>query len=108
MNDEIRRALLAAARAEGALAPFALSGRGHEPRLTLDRRLAAVVRSLDLPHVVMSGYGANKHYPLRVFERAATQVMERVGWPAIVVSRGTAWRQDPPEPPTVYPLITKK
>lgn len=108
MNDEIRRALLEAARAEVARAPFALSGRGHEPRVTLDRRLAAVVRSLDLPHVVISGYGANKHYPLRVFERAATQVKKRVGWPAIVVSRGTAWRQDPSEPSTVSPLITKK
>jgi hypothetical protein len=108
VNDEIRRALLEAARAEVARAPFTLSGRGHEPRVTLDRRLAGVVRSLDLPHVVISGYGANKHYPLRIFERAAAQVMKRVGWPAIAVSRGTAWRQDAPEPPTVSSQITKK
>lgn len=108
VNDEIRRALLEAARAETARAPFALYGRGHEARVTLDRRLAAVIRSLNLLHVVISGYGANKHYPLRVFERAATLVNERVGWPAIVVSRGTAWRQDPPAPPTVSSLVTKK
>lgn len=107
VNDEIRRALREAARAEVARAPFSLSGRGHEPRVTLDRRLAAVVRSLDLPHVVISGYGANKHYPLRVFERAAAQVMKRVGWPAIAVTRGTAWRQDPPEPSTPSSQITK-
>jgi hypothetical protein len=57
---------------------------------------------------VISGYGANKHYPLRVFERAATQVNKRVGWPAIAVSRGTARRQDPPEPPAVSSQVTKK
>jgi hypothetical protein len=108
VNDEIRCALLETARAEAARAPFALSGRGHEPRVTLDRRLAAVVRNLDLPHVVISGFGANKHYPLRVFERAAAQVMKRVGWPAIAVSRGTAWRQDPPELPTVSSQVTQK
>lgn len=108
VNAEVRRALLEAARAEAARAPFALSGRGHEPRVTLDRRMAAVVRGLDLPHVVISGHGANKHYPLSVFERAAAHIMKQVGWPAIAVSRGTAWRQDPPEPPTVSTQITKK
>jgi hypothetical protein len=108
VNAEIRRALLKAARAEADRAPFSLSGRGHEPRITLDPRMAAVVRSLDLPHVKISGYGANKHYPLRVFKRAAAHVKKRLGWSALKVSDGAAWRQDPPEPPTVSSQTTTK
>lgn len=70
--------------------------------------MAAVVRSLDLPHVVISGYGAHRHYPLRVFERAAALVEERLGWSALAVSEGTAWRQDPPQPPGVSSQTTTK
>jgi hypothetical protein len=108
VNTAICRALTEAASAEAARAPFAFSGRGHEPRVTLDRRMAAVVRNLDLQHVVISGYGANKHYPLRVFERAAALVDERLGWSALAVSEGTAWRRDPTQPPGVSSQITTK
>lgn len=73
----------AAAEAQG---PYRLFGRGHEDRLTLDIRLSAYVRSMDIPHVVLSGFGANKHYPRRLVERAAEIVNTEYGAPVILVS----------------------
>lgn len=89
VNDRIRRALAAAAEAEEAREPFSISGRGHEPRVTLDRRLAQVVRALGLPCVYIGGFGANKHYPHRIFARAARQLEQDLGWAPISVS---AWK----------------
>jgi hypothetical protein len=75
--------LQAAAEIRG---PFSLFGRGHEDRLTFDVRLSAYVRSIDIPHVVISGFGANKHYPKRLVERAAEIVNEEYGATVIFVS----------------------
>lgn len=70
VNVEIRRLVIQAADEEREARAFNLSGRGHEGRVSLDASLAAVLRGLDLPKVVISGYGANNYYPLRVFQRA--------------------------------------
>lgn len=48
-------------------APFNLWGRGHEERVVLSPRMAAIMRSLEIPRVHISGYGANYFYPKRVF-----------------------------------------
>lgn len=107
LSAKIRRSLLEAARAEVAQAPFALSGRSHEPLGTLDRWMAAVVRSIRPPNVVIRGDGANKYYLLRIFGRAAVHVSKQFGWPALAESRGTAWRQDLTLLPTDFSQITK-
>lgn len=68
--EAIRAAFLKAAVEEPG--PFRLSGRGHEPRVTLNRKTAAAVKALEIPRVHISGYGANYHYPLRLVSRAAS------------------------------------
>lgn len=75
ITQQIRSALLEAQHAERALRPFKLSGRGHEPRVVLDVATAAMVRSIHLAHVSISGFGANNRYPARVFDRAV-QLLE--------------------------------
>lgn len=82
-NALIRQAVLAAAQQEGAKRAFNLSGRGHEPRLTLDRSLAQVLSGLEIPSVYISGYGANNHYPQRVLISAAKLLKRRLGWSPI-------------------------
>lgn len=76
IRDEIEKACGLERRKRG----FNLSGRGHEPRITLNRRMAAILRSCDIPRVTISGYGANNHYPARVFERAMEALTTRLGW----------------------------
>jgi hypothetical protein len=99
-SEAIREALLKAAESEGAKAPFKLSGRDHEPRVTLDGRLAAVVRSIDLPKIYISGYGPNSYYPRRIFKRAAAALKRRLGYcPFAFASQGdSVYRSDPPAP----------
>jgi hypothetical protein len=91
-NDAIRKAMSDAANRERRVRPFNLSGRGHEPRVTLDVRLAAILRGLDIPHVRISGYGPKKFYPVRVLKSAATYLKRRFGWPPVVVSGSNAYR----------------
>lgn len=62
----IRKAVLEAVKREKG--PFNIFGRGSEPRVTLDRQLAGVLRGLDIPRIYISGYGANYYYPTRVFK----------------------------------------
>jgi hypothetical protein len=93
LNERIRAAVLEATTLEAKKAPFRLSGRGHEPRVTLDRSLAAVLRSIDVPHVVISGYGPNKHYPARIFTLSAELLARRLGASPLVVSSGQVWRK---------------
>lgn len=83
LGARVRRAVSDAAAEEERRAPFRLSGRGHEPRVTLDRALAAVLRSAKLPRVIIAGYGPNHHYPRRMLERAVTSLMNRLGWSPI-------------------------
>jgi hypothetical protein len=78
INDVIRSALQVAIKEEEAIRPFNLYGRGHEDRLTIDRRLAQVIRGIDVPSVKLSGYGG-REYSKRVFERAANQLRKELG-----------------------------
>lgn len=87
LYELVRTWLQIAAIEEARIAPFNLSGRGHEPRVTLDRRLAAVLRETDLPFVCISGYGANYYYPRRVFERAQRQLLTAVNATPIAFGR---------------------
>jgi hypothetical protein len=91
-NDAIRIAVADAARDEARRQPFNLSGRSHERRVTLDRRLATILRGQDIPRVFISGYGANYHYPHRVFESAAQLLKERLGALPIAFYEDTVYR----------------
>ncbi len=93
-NKRIREVLLQAAEFEGKKAAFELSGRGHEPRVSLDVRLAAIVRGVELPSVYISGFGANNFYPLRVFKRAAAKLKREFGRPILVCNGYCAWVAD--------------
>jgi hypothetical protein len=68
-NDVIRAAFLEAKTKEAP--PFRLKGRGHEPRVLLNRSTAAILRGVDLPRVAKPGYGAKFYYPYRLVRRAA-------------------------------------
>lgn len=78
VNQAIRDALAEAARVEGR-DPFQLSGRGHEPRVSVCRRLAGVIRGMDLPSTYISGFGPNTYYPRRVFVRAMESLEQSLG-----------------------------
>lgn len=82
-NDAIRAAVLRASSLEAKREPFRLFGRGHEPRVTLDRRLAAALRGVAIPCVSISGYGANYFYPQRVFRTAVRLLKKSLGWSPI-------------------------
>jgi hypothetical protein len=84
------RAAFAQATKEVA-GPFKLSGRGHEARCTFDRRLSAYLRGVEMPHVVISGFGANKHYPLRLIERAAEILKLSLGRELIKFTGGSVY-----------------
>jgi|LauGreSBDMM110SN_4_FD.fasta_scaffold57363_2 hypothetical protein len=71
-SEQIRGALQRAESIERKLAMFHLSGRGHEPRVVLDRQLAAVVRYITLERIELSGFGPKFRYPQRVFARAVS------------------------------------
>jgi hypothetical protein len=72
--------LAQAARDESALAPFKLSGRGHERRVTLSVDAARLLRGIDIPKVTLSGFGPKRHYPRRVFVRAIAALERELGW----------------------------
>ena len=48
-----------------------LSGRGHDPRVTLSKSTAAAIKGLDLPRVSSSGFGAKWYYPQSLVDEAA-------------------------------------
>ena len=80
INALIREEFLNAARLQQQQSSFTLLGRGHEKRVTLNRRMAAVLRGCPVPRVTIAGYGANHYYPARVFEQAAMALRARLGW----------------------------
>src|SRR5262245_23545403 len=94
LNAEIRRALLHSVRIEASKTPFTLSGRGHEPRVTVDRQLAAILRSVKLPCVIISGFGANIHYPKRIFDTAIARLVAELGKSPISFYNDKAYRND--------------
>lgn len=88
-NDLIRELVLVAVAKEEKVGDFQLSGRGHEPRVTLNRSLAGILRGLDIPRVTISGYGANNYYPRRVFGRAIALLKQRLKYSPIAFSDST-------------------
>ena len=75
----IRTELLISAIQERRVASFNLYGRGHEARVTVNVRLAGVLRGTKLPSVYLPGYGPKTHYPLRVFKRADKALARALG-----------------------------
>jgi hypothetical protein len=75
----IRDEVIKAAHLEEQKGPFNLSGRGHEPRVTLDRTMAGILRECPIPRVTISGFGANNFYPERIFVTAGRALAARIG-----------------------------
>ena len=98
INDAIRDELVRAVQSQRKKRSFNLFGRGHEARVTLDRRLAAVLRTCDIPRITISGFGANHHYPARVFAQAKQSLLDRLGWsPFETSSDGSLYMVDTPK-----------
>jgi hypothetical protein len=91
----IRTQVLVAVEAESRIASFNLSGRGHEPRVTLNRRLAAVLRGQNIPSVYISGFGANSHYPRRIFLRAEKSIKKIIPNSPLTIYSGVAYLSVP-------------
>ncbi len=92
-----RDAIVKAFEREAKKAEFVLSGRGHEPRVTLNRSMAALLKQCNLPRVTISGYGANNFYPARAFTSARTALLRKLGWAPFEISRdSTVYLVDPP------------
>ena len=89
LHSLIRDAVTSAAKLEAEMCDFRLSGRGHEPRVTLDRKMAGILKQCAIPRVTISGFGANNFYPKRVFERAKAALVKRLGWSPIEIISGT-------------------
>ena len=67
IREEVERAVTN----QKAAGEFRLSGRGHEARVTLDRRLAVILRDCSIPRIHIAGFGANFFYPWRVLQEAS-------------------------------------
>ncbi|OLY90687.1 hypothetical protein SAMN05444008_101349 [Cnuella takakiae] len=99
VNKYIRASLREAVIAEQYNGPFNLSGRGHEPRVSLDRRMAGVLKNEDLPVVVIAGYGANNFFPKRIFDRALHSLIRHLGYaPFACANNHSVYRLDDPKP----------
>jgi hypothetical protein len=85
-NAAIRTAVLRATAHERRKGGFNLFGRGYEPRVTLGRSVAAILRGLDVPRVFISGYGANYFYPRRIFVKAMRTLERKFGRSPIAVA----------------------
>jgi len=83
-NEVIRAAVRDAHQVEMQAGKYLLRGRGHEPRVCLDRRLAQVLRGQNLPSIGFSGLRADE-YPRRIFERAARALADEHGRDILVV-----------------------
>ena len=93
----IRVEVIKACDRESKKRDFILSGRGHEPRVTLNRTMAALLKQCGLPRVTIAGYGANNFYPVRVFTSARTTLLRKLGWAPFEISRDSSvYMVDPP------------
>lgn len=75
-----RDAIVKAFEREAKKAEFVLSGRGHEPRVTLNRSMAALLKQCNLPRVTISGFGANNVNPASTFTLAKMAFLGKLGW----------------------------
>ena len=82
MNNQIRLAVESANLKEAAIRPFSLYGRGHEPRVSLDRSLAAILKGTGIFRIYISSHHRpSLLYPARVFVRAAKALRRKLGPP---------------------------
>src|SRR5688572_29164929 len=95
-NQAIRDAVQAAVRAERKKGTFNVSGRGHEPRISLSGQLATILRGVDIPGMYVSGFGSHSLYARRVFKTAREIFRERFRWDAIAVGDHSAYRKENP------------
>jgi hypothetical protein len=66
---------------------FNLYGRGHEPRVHLNRSMAAILRGCDLPSIKTGGFGRpSKFFPTSIFVEARTNLVQRLGWSPFEIS----------------------
>lgn len=101
IRDEVTKAC----EREGKKAGFNLAGRGHEPRVTLNRTMAAVLKQCSVPRATISGYGANYYYPARVFTTARAALLRKLGWAPFEISRDSSvYLVEPPSSTAEGPL----
>ncbi|MDM0010900.1 hypothetical protein QTH87_00485 [Variovorax sp. J22P168] len=92
-----REAVVKAGEREVRKQEFMLSGRGHKPRVTFNRNMAALLKQCNLPRVTIFGYCAKNFYPPRVFTSARTVLLRKLGWAPFEISRdSTVYMMDPP------------
>lgn len=91
-NEIIRATVISAAISEQHAEPFRIFGRGHEPRVTLDPSLSAILRGLELPRVHINGYGAKYYYPCRVFTTAIRLLRQKLSRSPIILTDLVAHR----------------
>ena len=84
-NEKIRETLAKAAKVEAKKQGFHLRGRGHEPRVSLTCKVAAILRGNQLPCTFISGFGTNHFYPRRVFARGAAMLEKQMGRPILAI-----------------------
>src|SRR5579864_896212 len=81
-NKAVRQAYLIAAQLELQRKPFNVFGRGHEPRITLGREDAAILRSVaslpsnPLHRVYIAGFGPKHYYAKRLVDTAERVLAE--------------------------------
>lgn len=91
VRNLIRETVRRISAEQSALREFKLSGRGHEPRVTLDIKLAATLRYENLPRIFISGYGPKYFYPRAIFEWAREELLSILGWAPLELSRTGVW-----------------
>ena len=88
-NERLCEVVKTAEKAERRRRTFTITGRGHEPRVSLSRSVATALRGVDLHRYTTSGYCSQSFYPTRVFVRAAKMLEAEFGRPMLSVSGAT-------------------
>jgi hypothetical protein len=83
INERIKLEILSATEKERNAQPFNLEEHLVEKRVSLDRSLAGILNKVDVPRVVISGYGAKNYYPERIFIRAIKRLRRIYGYAPI-------------------------
>lgn len=97
LHATTRDAIVKAFEREAKKAEFELSERGYEPRVTLNRSMAALLKQCNLPRVTISSNGANNFYPTSAFTSAKKALLRKLGWAPSEISRdSTVYLLDPP------------
>ncbi|MBZ2178822.1 MAG: hypothetical protein K7J47_14050 [Acidobacteria bacterium] len=68
-----------------SLRPSNLKGRGHDPRVTLDTRMAGILRGEDIPNIDIPGLSGGRYFPREVFAAAHESLKNAIGSPVLSV-----------------------